>query len=77
MERMMHSANRLKLDNILLSSPYQKQTPAKINDLKSSFKRVNDKISIITLDSSQTACTEKRYLPGSIASMLLGRLLGM
>ena len=76
-EMMKKSIREFNIDRVLLSSPDQKWSTAKIDRLKRTFKQINKDVEIIATDSGQSARTEKGYLPGGTLNIIIGPLVGM
>ena len=48
-----------------------------IDKIKRKFKKLNKEINVITSDSGQSPRTEKGYLPGGTANILIGRIVAL
>jgi len=77
MEMMVEAAKKMEIDGILLSSPDRKWSTNMIDKIKRKFKKLNKEINVITSDSGQSPRTEKGYLPGGTANILMGRIVAL
>jgi len=77
MEMMVAAAQKLEIDGIILSSPDRKLSTSMIDRVKRKFKKINKEIDMITLDSRKSPRTEKGYLLGEMANILIGRIVAL